>query len=210
MRTQIKSLIDELKADGIHDTRVLDAMAAIPRELFVPAPFAARAWENTALPIGKGQTVSQPYVVALMTQALDVDDRCKVLEVGTGSGYQAAILARLCRRLYTVERQKALLRDAEKRFRQLELHTVSTQLGDGGLGWPKAAPFERIIVTAAAHDIPPVLIDQLAPGGIMVVPVGETGHAQTLLKVTRLPGGTDVSELLPVRFVPLVDGVEDY
>ena len=210
MRTQIEALIDELKADGIHDRRVLDAMAAIPRELFVPAPFVARAWENTALPIGKGQTVSQPYVVALMTQALDVDDRCKVLEVGTGSGYQAAILARLCRRLYTVERQKALLREAEKRFRQLELHTVSTQLGDGGLGWPKAAPFERIMVTAAAHDIPPVLIDQLAPGGIMVVPVGETGHTQTLLKVTNLPGGADVSELLPVRFVPLVDGVEDY
>lgn len=207
---RIHALIATLRAEGIYDDRVLDALAAVPRDLFVPAPFLDRAWENTALPIGKGQTISQPFVVALMTQALDLDDRMKVLEVGTGSGYQAAILARLCRRLYTVERQKALLIDAELRFKKLGLHTISTLHSDGARGWPRQAPFDRIMVTAAAHDIPPVLVDQLAVGGVMVVPVGETSHTQTLLKITKLPSGTDIQELLPVRFVPLLSDIEHY
>ena len=206
----IRLLLDELRREGIHSERVLHALASVPREEFVAPPFLDRAWENTALPIDKGQTISQPFVVALMTQALEVDEMCKVLEVGTGSGYQAAILAKLCRRLYTVERQKTLLKDAEARFRQMGLHTISTLHTDGSMGWKAQAPFDRIMVTAAAHDVPPVLVDQLAVGGIMVVPVGETSHTQVLLKVTKMPTDVDVQELLPVRFVPLLGGLEEF
>ncbi|OKH89872.1 protein-L-isoaspartate O-methyltransferase [Thalassospira sp. TSL5-1] len=203
-------LLGILRQDGIHDEAVLSALADIPRELFVAPPFASRAWENVALPISKGQTISQPYIVALMTQALQLNDRMKVLEVGTGSGYQAAILARLARRVYTLERHKPLLREAEERFRTLGLHTISTLHADGGLGWKAQAPFDRIIVTASAQDVPPVLVDQLAIGGIMVVPVGEVSHTQILLRVMRTPTGIDVTELMPVRFVPMLAGTEEF
>ncbi|RCK44898.1 protein-L-isoaspartate O-methyltransferase [Thalassospira profundimaris] len=207
---EIEALLGVLRQDGIHDEAVLRALADIPRELFVAPPFASRAWENVALPISKGQTISQPYIVALMTQALQLNDRMKVLEVGTGSGYQAAILARLARRVYTLERHKPLLREAEERFRTLGLHTISTLHADGGLGWKAQAPFDRIIVTASAQDVPPVLVDQLAIGGIMVVPVGEVSHTQILLRVMRTPTGIDVTELMPVRFVPMLAGTEEF
>jgi|TARA_R110000751_G_scaffold12831_5_gene43918 protein-L-isoaspartate(D-aspartate) O-methyltransferase len=207
---EIDALLATLRDDGIHDDAVLEALAAIPRELFVAEPFVRRAWENVALPISKGQTISQPYIVALMTQALQLNDRMKVLEVGTGSGYQAAILARLARRVYTLERHKPLLREAEDRFRRLGLHTISTLHADGGLGWKAQAPFDRIIVTASAQDVPPVLVDQLAIGGIMVVPVGEVSHTQILLRVMRTPTGIDVTELMPVRFVPMLAGTEEF
>ncbi|MFH1803599.1 MAG: protein-L-isoaspartate(D-aspartate) O-methyltransferase [Pseudomonadota bacterium] len=209
-KPEIDALLSILRDDGIHDEAVLDAIAKIPRDIFVAEPFVRRAWENVALPISKGQTISQPYIVALMTQALELNDRMKVLEVGTGSGYQAAILALLARRVYTLERQKPLLREAEDKFRQLGLHTISTLHADGGLGWRAQAPFDRIIVTASAQDVPPVLVDQLAIGGIMVVPVGEVSHTQLLLRVMRTPTGIDVTELMPVRFVPMLAGTEEF
>ncbi|MDP2697963.1 protein-L-isoaspartate(D-aspartate) O-methyltransferase [Thalassospira sp.] len=209
-KPEIDALLSILRDDGIHDEAVLEAIAKIPRDIFVAEPFVRRAWENVALPISKGQTISQPYVVALMTQALELNDRMKVLEVGTGSGYQAAILALLARRVYTLERQKPLLREAEDKFRQLGLHTISTLHADGGLGWRAQAPFDRIIVTASAQDVPPVLVDQLAIGGIMVVPVGEVSHTQLLLRVMRTPTGIDVTELMPVRFVPMLAGTEEF
>ncbi len=208
--SKIADLLQTLRHDGIHDETVLRALAEVPRESFVAEPFVDRAWENVALPISKGQTISQPYIVALMTQALELNDRMKVLEVGTGSGYQAAILAKLARRVYTLERHKPLLRQAEEQFRALGLHTISTLHGDGGLGWKNQAPFDRIIVTAAAQDVPPVLVDQLAVGGIMVVPVGEVSHTQLLLRVLRTPSGVEVTELMPVRFVPMLPGTEEF
>lgn len=203
-------LLMELRGQGITDTRVLAALEKVPRDRFVAQPFLDQAYENHALPIACGQTVSQPYIVALMTQALEVGDRMKVLEIGTGSGYQAAVLSRLCRRLYTIERHKPLLVEAEKRFRELRIHNITAKLGDGGLGWPEQAPFERIMVTAAAHDIPPMLVDQLQVGGIMVLPVGEVGSgSQDLVRVVKLPRGIDIQHLEPVRFVPMVEGLPD-
>ncbi|MBR9970478.1 protein-L-isoaspartate(D-aspartate) O-methyltransferase [Magnetospirillum sulfuroxidans] len=203
-------LLMELRRQGISDPRVLGALEKVPRQLFVAAPFLDQAYENHALPIACGQTVSQPYIVALMTQALAVNDRTKVLEVGTGSGYQAAVLAQLCRRVYTLERHKPLLQQAEQRFRTLRIHNITAKLGDGSRGWPEQAPFERIMVTAAAHDIPPLLVDQLQVGGIMVLPVGEAGSGeQDLVRVTRLEQGIDIQHLGPVRFVPLVEGIAD-
>ena len=162
-----------------------------------------------ALPIGHGQTISQPAVVGYMTQELNIGERMKVLEIGTGSGYQAAILSRLCRRLYTVERSRELLWGAERIFRDLRLNNITTRHGDGGGGWPGQAPFERIIVTAAAPDVPPALLDQLAPDGVMILPVGETSDTQQLLKCRRTENGVDFESLWPVRFVPLVAGIEN-
>ncbi|MCC7168195.1 MAG: protein-L-isoaspartate(D-aspartate) O-methyltransferase, partial [Rhodospirillales bacterium] len=164
-------LLMELRRGGVVDTRVLAAIERTPRELFVPQTFQDQAYEDQALPIGRGQTISQPLVVGLMTQALEVGERMKVLEIGTGSGYQAAILARLCRRLYTIERHKPLLKEAEERFKALRLYNITAIAGDGMKGWPDQAPFERIMVTAAATEIPQALVDQLAVGGILVVPV---------------------------------------
>jgi protein-L-isoaspartate(D-aspartate) O-methyltransferase len=202
-------LVMELRRQGITDTRVLGAIERVPREAFVPGTFRDRAYENVALPIGHGQTISQPAVVGYMTQELDLGERMKVLEIGTGSGYQAAILSRLCRRVYTVERYRELLRDAEKIFRELRLNNITTRHGDGGDGWPEQAPFERIIVTAAAHDVPPALLDQLAPDGVMILPVGESADTQQLLKCRRTETGFDYESLWPVRFVPLVGGIEN-
>ncbi len=201
-------LIMELRRHGITDARVLGAIERVPREAFVPDAFRGRAYENVALPIGHGQTISQPAVVGYMTQELDLGERMKVLEIGTGSGYQGAILSRLCRRVYTVERSAELLRDAEKIFRDLRLNNITTRHGDGGGGWPEQAPFERIIVTAAAPDVPPALLGQLAPDGVMILPVGETSDTQQLIKCRRTEAGIDYESLWPVRFVPLVGGVE--
>jgi len=200
-------LIMRLRRAGISDTKVLSAIERIPREAFVPDSFQDQAYEDRTLPIGHGQTLSQPRVVALMTQALEIDRRIKVLEIGTGSGYQAAVLSRLCRRLYTIERHRELQRAAERRFQELRLHNITARLGDGAKGWPEQAPFARIIVTAAAAGIPESLVDQLAPGGIMVVPVGRPGADQTLLRVTRNEDGFHEEVLGDVRFVPLLEGL---
>jgi len=197
-------LIMELRGQGITDTRVLSALERLPREEFVPEAFRDRAYENTALPLQHGQTISQPAVVAYMTQELRVEARMKVLEIGTGSGYQAAILSRLCRRVYSVERNRELLSAAEKSFKKLRINNITTRLGDGSRGWTEQAPFERIIVTAAAEAVPSELVDQLAPGGLMIVPVGPTPIDQRLTRVRRTDGGIETEPLWPVRFVPLV------
>ena len=197
----------ELRQSGISDTEVLSALERTPREDFVLSNFSDQAYENTALPIEQGQTISQPYIVAFMTQALELCPRMRVLEIGTGSGYQASVMSKLCRRVYTIERYRSLLRQAEERFRVLALHNIVTKLGDGRLGWPEQAPFERIIVTAAASDIPQALMEQLAVGGIMVIPVGESGRNQDIIRIRRGEGGINSEKLLPVRFVPLVEGV---
>ena len=202
-------LIMELRREGITSTRVLSALERVPREKFLPASFADQAYENIALPIGHGQTISQPLVVAFMTEKLEVGERMKVLEIGTGSGYQAAVLAPLCRRLYTVERQRALLREAEKRFAELGLNNVVTRYGDGSKGWPEQAPFDRIIVTAAAPDVPPLLLEQLAVGGLMVLPLGFDFFDQEIVRVRRTEEGQETENLMGVRFVPLVPGVAD-
>jgi protein-L-isoaspartate(D-aspartate) O-methyltransferase len=199
-------LIAELRRGGIDDERVLAVMTAIPREVFVSATFVERAYDNMALPIGFGQTISQPLVVAAMTQALDIGPRMKVLEIGTGSGYQAAILARLCRRLYTIERYKVLAKDAEKRLLDLRIHNVVFHVGDGTRGWPPQAPFDRILVTAAAGEMPMALIAQLAVGGVMLVPVGDDPVNQTVERVVRTEDGYTREPIMPVRFVPLVGG----
>lgn len=200
-------LIMELRQAGITDTEILSAIERIPREEFVMATFADQAYENTALPIAQGQTISQPFVVAFMTDALRLGERDKVLEVGTGSGYQAAILSKLCRRVYTVERYRSLLRVAEKRFRGLAINNIVTRHGDGAKGWPEQAPFNRIMVTAAATEVPPALTDQLAQGGILVIPAGRDVLSQEILRITRTETGFDQESLLRVRFVPLVDGI---
>ena len=200
-------LVMELRASGVSDTGVLAAIERVPRELFVPAAFRDRAYENAALPIGHGQTLSQPSVVGLMTQALELGARMKVLEIGTGSGYQAAVLARLCRRVYTIERHKELLIEAEQRFRALKLHNVTTRVGDGWLGWPEQAPFDRIIVTAAPPELPRELLDQLRDGGFLVAPIGAEKRLQTLVRVRRGPHGFAREEIAAVRFVPMVEGM---
>ena len=200
-------LIMELRAAGITDVRVLGALERVPREMFLPDTFRDRAYENVALPIGHGQTISQPLVVAHMTEALAPGERHKVLEIGTGSGYQAAVLARLCRRVFTIERHRDLLRAAEQRFQALRIHNIVTRHGDGSKGWPEQAPFERILVTAAAAEVPPVLLDSLADGGVMVIPVGDVHRDQILLRITRQGDQFQREELSPVRFVPLVAGL---
>lgn len=200
-------LIMELRAQGITDTRVLSAIERVQREEFVPADLLDQAYENTALPIGLGQTISQPLIVAMMTQALDVTERMIVLEIGTGCGYQTAVLAQLCRRVYTIERHKLLLKEAELRLDRLGYRNVVTRAGDGFKGWPEVAPFERIIVTAAAPDVPQTLLDQLAEGGVMVLPVGANPIDQWLIRLTKTSDGVQREQLAPVRFVPMVSGV---
>ena len=201
-------LVMALRRQGIKDARVLSAIERIPRELFVASAFEAQAYEDHALPIECGQTISQPFIVGYMTAQLDVSDRMKVLEVGTGSGYQAAVLAQLCRRVYTIERYRTLLTDAVKRFEQLGLHNITAKVGDGGDGWPEQAPFDRIIVTAGARTVPEKLVEQLKVGGIMIIPVDSPdGRGQNLVRIVRTETGYDAQDLLPVRFVPLVAGI---
>ena len=197
-----------LRSRGVTDGRVLTAMEKIDRGLFVTGVFADRAYEDMPLPIACGQTISQPSVVGLMTQALQVGPRDKVLEVGTGSGYQAAILSLLARRVYTVDRHRRLVRAARERFEALGLTNVTAVTADGSRGYPEQAPFDRILVTAAAEDPPGPLLAQLRVGGIMVLPVGQSDAVQSLIKVVRTEAGYDYHELRPVRFVPLVEGVE--
>ncbi len=196
-----------LRSRGVTDRRVLEAMEKIDRGAFLKGLFAERAYEDMPLPIPCGQTISQPSVVGLMTQALDVRPRDKVLEIGTGSGYQAAVLSQLARRVYTVERHKRLTRAAEGIFGELGLVNITAVTADGSRGYPEQAPFDRILVTAAAEDPPGPLLAELKEGGIMVLPVGQSDAVQRLIKVTRGPDGYDYEELRPVRFVPLVEGL---
>ena len=196
-----------LRSKGVTDARVLTAMETVDRGAFVTGIFADRAYEDMPLPIACGQTISQPSVVGLMTQALDVSPRDKVLEVGTGSGYQAAVLSLLCRRVYTLDRHRRLVTEAEALFRHFGLSNITAMVADGSRGLPDQAPFDRIMVTAAAEDPPGPLLAQLKIGGIMVVPVGQSDAVQTLIRVRRGENGFDYDELRQVRFVPLVEGL---
>lgn len=200
-------LIMELRGQGVTDARVLDAMEKVPRADFVPDTQLAQAYENHPLPIGYGQTISQPYIVGVMTHALKLGDRMKVLEIGTGSGYQAAILSRLALRVYTIERFRPLMKIAEQRFAKYGLSNIVTRHGDGYDGWPEQAPFDRIMVTAAAPELPEKLVEQLKPGGIMVCPVGPAGATQVLLRVTKQDQGKEVENLGFVAFVPMAPGL---
>lgn len=197
----------QLRSRGVTDPRVLAVMERIDRGLFVRGQFADRAYEDTPLPIPCGQTISQPSVVGLMTQSLNPGPRDTVLEIGTGSGYQAAVLSGLCRRVYTVDRHRRLVAEAEAIFARLSLSNITAQVADGSRGLPDQAPFDRILVTAAAEDPPGPLLAQLKVGGIMVVPVGQSDTVQTLIRVTRSDTGFDYDELRQVRFVPLVEGL---
>lgn len=198
-------LIMRLRKHGITDMRTLGAIEQIPREAFVDKEFLSHAYDDHALPIAMEQTISMPSVVAMMTQALDVKPTHSVLEIGTGSGYQAAVLAKLVRRVHTIERHAQLADIARARFEQLKLRNITTHVGDGSKGWTHAAPYERIIVTCAAPEIPHALLHQLTIGGIMIVPVGPHVADQQLLKLTRTGEEEVRKELLaPVRFVPLV------
>jgi protein-L-isoaspartate(D-aspartate) O-methyltransferase len=196
-----------LRSRGVTDARVLTAMERIDRGAFVTGLFADRAYEDMPLPIACGQTISQPSVVGLMTQALAVSPRDKVLEIGTGSGYQAAILSQLARRVYTMDRHRRLVREAQALFTAMDLGNITAFTADGSFGLPDQAPFDRILVTAAAEDPPGPLLAQLKIGGIMVLPVGQSDTVQSLIKVTRHEAGFDYEELRPVRFVPLVEGL---
>ncbi len=197
-------LIMHLRTGGVRDTRVLAAIERVPREVFAPESMRDQAYENATIPIGCHQTMSAPLVVGIMTQALKVDERTKVLEVGTGSGYQAVVLSRLCRRVYTIERYRELLEVAEQRFSELALTNITAKVGDGTLGWREQAPFERIIVTAAATDVPPILAEQLSVGGVMVVPVDDGTGEPRLLRVVRTDHGLDINDMGEIRFVPLI------
>ena len=204
---RIMRFIYTLRSRGVTDPRVLKAMESIDRGAFVRGIFAERAYEDMPLPIACGQTISQPSVVALMSEALEVGDRDKVLEIGTGSGYQAAILSRLARRVYTVERHRRLVNEARAVFEKLGLSNITALAADGSFGLPEQAPFDRILVTAAAEDPPGPLLQQLREGGIMVLPVGQSDSVQNLIKVRRKSRGFDYEELRPVRFVPLLEGM---
>ena len=198
-------LIMTLRGMGVVEADVLSAMERVPRELFVPTALSQHAYENASLPIALEQTISQPYIVARMTAALELTGRERVLEIGTGSGYQAAILSFLCRRVYSIERLRPLLVEAENRFRKLRITNVTSKFGDGAKGWPEGAPFDRVILTCAPPEIPATLLNQLKTGGIMVAPEG-SDREQSLVVIRRTEEGFERRELLPVRFVPLVEG----
>jgi protein-L-isoaspartate(D-aspartate) O-methyltransferase len=178
------------------------------REVFVPEVFTDRSYDNTALPIDCGQTISQPYIVAFMTQALELKANHRVLEVGTGSGYQTAILSKLVKRVYSIERHADLSAQAQERFKKLMLFNIDTRVSDGTRGWPGQAPFDRIIVTAAARENPPQeLLNQLHIKGLIVIPIDRGGHGQVLVRIKRTAQGFQSTDLLPVKFVPLLEGV---
>ena len=205
------ALVMALRGQGITDQRVLSAIERTPREMFVEAPFLTTAYENIALPIACGQTISQPYIVAYMTEMLAVEAKHRVLEIGTGSGYQAAVLAPLCRMVYTVERHRPLLKSAEARFKALNLHTIVVRHGDGLQGWPEQAPFDGILLAAAVSAVPPALISQLKPGGILIAPLSGPDDfdrsSQYLVKMVRTEGGATQEKLFAVAFVPMLPGV---
>ncbi|MDE1243105.1 protein-L-isoaspartate(D-aspartate) O-methyltransferase [Vibrio aestuarianus] len=197
-------LIEFLVANGIQDNDVLSAIHYLPRESFVSQAMMHQAYDNNALPIGQGQTISQPYIVAKMTELLELERSSKVLEVGTGSGYQTAVLAQLVDHVYSIERIKSLQWDAKRRLKQLDIYNISTKHGDGWLGWEAKAPFDAIIVTAAAESVPQALLEQLAKGGRLVIPVGD--NEQYLLKIVRQGDAFVSTTIETVRFVPLIAG----
>lgn len=204
VNVKMKSLIANLATLGIKDSRVLNAISTVPRERFIDEALSHQAYDNRSLPIGVGQTISQPYIVAKMTELLQLKPSSKVLEIGTGSGYQTAILAHLVEHVCSIERIKSLQWNAKRRLKQLDIHNVSTRHGDGWFGWPERAPFDGIIVTAAAIEIPKELVYQLADKGRLVVPVGE--HQQSLQVIERDNDKFRQSIIEPVKFVPLVKG----
>ena len=205
-RIGIAHLILRLRRIGITDQRVLGAIESVPRAVFVPAESRAEAYAERALPIDCGQTISAPVIVGMMTAALDLGDRDRVLEIGTGTGYQAAILSRLCRRVYTIDRFRTLVSAAESRFQTLRLDNITTVVGDGTKGWPEQAPFDRILVTAAAEAVPQALLEQVRVGGVIVAPVGPQDGIQKLLRIERTDAGYETKGLANVRFVPLIPG----
>jgi protein-L-isoaspartate(D-aspartate) O-methyltransferase len=196
----------QLAARDITDAKVLDAMAKVPRHRFVPTQYRSESYYDGPLSIGLGQTISQPYIVALMTQLAHIDSTSKVLEIGTGSGYQAAVLASLVAHVYTIEIVEPLCCRAESTLTQLGYGNVSVKCGDGYRGWPEAAPFDAVIVTAAPDHVPQPLIDQLKIGGRMVIPVG--AHNQDLLLITKTENGSTTKAVIPVRFVPMTGEAE--
>jgi protein-L-isoaspartate(D-aspartate) O-methyltransferase len=198
-----------VRSKGVVDTNVLKALESLNREHFLKGVFAQRAYEDTPLPIDCGQTISKPSVVGIMTQALKITTRDKILEIGTGSGYQTAILSKLARRVYSVERFKPLYDEARQIFKKLNLNNITPIWGDGSQGIVEQQPFDRIIVTAAAEDPPPILLNQLKVGGIMIIPVGQSDEIQKLIKVERTEANFRYEDLCDVRFVPLLEGRED-
>jgi protein-L-isoaspartate(D-aspartate) O-methyltransferase len=212
-----EQLIKELRRQGVKDERVLTAIANTPREMFVDAPFVDSAYHNSALPIACGQTISQPFVVAYMTEKLEVGENMRVLEIGTGSGYQAAVLSPLCRRVYTIERHRPLLDTARERFAAFKLENVVTKHGDGFAGWAEQAPFDRILLACAVQQVPQALVEQLKLGGILIAPVGTVPKSdgfgilesisQRLTKMIRNETGVTEEVLIPVVFVPMVSGI---
>jgi len=199
---------NDIKGRGIKDKKVLDTMAKIPRHLFVEERLRERAYADYPLPIGDGQTISQPYVVALMTEALRLRPGDRVLEIGTGSGYQAAVLAEIVKDVYTIEIRKSLADMAEKRFRELGYKNVKVKYADGYLGWEEYAPFDAIIITASANHIPPPLIRQIKEGGRLIIPLGNTVYYQTLTLLTKKKGDLDVEQMGSVAFVPMIGEAE--
>ena len=206
---QKMQFILSIRSKGVVDNNVLKALETVNREQFLKGLFAQRAYEDTPLPIDCGQTISQPSIVGLMTQALRITDRDKILEIGTGSGYQTAILSKLARRIYSVERFKPLYEEARAIFRKLQLNNITSVWGDGSQGVVEQQPFDRIIVTAAAEDPPPTLLNQLKIGGIMVIPVGQSDEIQKLIRVERTEKNFKYEDLCDVRFVPLLEGREE-
>jgi protein-L-isoaspartate(D-aspartate) O-methyltransferase len=198
----------DLKGRDIKDPKVLEIMGRVPRQLFVDPSLKSQAYADHPLPIGEGQTISQPYIVALMTQILQIKPGERVLEIGTGSGYQAAVLAELTDQVYTIEIRESLAKQAAQCLKQLGYDKVRVKYGDGYLGWEEFAPFDAIIVTAAAEHIPPPLIKQLKEGGRLVIPVGSTTYFQTLTLLTKKNGKTEIQHLLGVAFVPLTGGAQ--
>jgi len=205
-RVRIADLILRFRRAGITDQAVLQAIESVPRDVFVPAESRAVAYAERALPIDCGQTISAPLIVGMMTAALDLDKGDRVLEIGTGTGYQTAVLARLCRRVYTIDRFRTLVSAAESRFRTLRITNITTLVGDGTKGWPEQSPFDRIIVTAAAETVPEPLLSQVRVGGIIVAPVGPQDGVQKLLRIERTDTGYEARDLADVRFVPLIPG----
>jgi protein-L-isoaspartate(D-aspartate) O-methyltransferase len=205
-RVRLADLILRLRRAGITEQRVLAAMEAVPRDLFVPHESQREAYAERALPIDCGQTISAPVIVGMMTRALDLDPRHRVLEIGTGTGYQTAVLSKLCRRVYTIDRFRTLVAAAESRFKTLRLGNITTMVGDGTRGWPEAAPFDRIIVTAAAERIPAALLEQIDVNGVIVAPVGPQDGVQKLRRLVRHADGFESTDLADVRFVPLIPG----
>jgi protein-L-isoaspartate(D-aspartate) O-methyltransferase len=205
-RIEIADLLLRLRRLGITDQRILGAIEAIPRDVFVPVDSVEEAYAERALPIDCGQTISAPALVGMMTAALEIGDRDRILEIGTGSGYQTAVLAKLARRVYSIERFRTLVTAAEQRFAALRLSNITTRIGDGILGWPEQAPFDKIIVTAAGDTVPQALLAQVRVAGIVVAPVGPASGVQKLMKFVRTESGFDERTLADVRFVPLIPG----